>query len=295
MAATRKPEVSGSTQGEFESVPIPAVLERISLILSAFDDPTSCLQVAAIANRSGLPKSTAHRLVNHLLHLGWLRRSSGGYVLGERMRLANSPGNYFDIRSAAAPLLHALQSQSGTVVHLGVLDGSQVVLLDKLGGRDYSSVPTNVGDRLPLHGTALGKAVLAGLTPEHVDELLPTQLDCRTPRTIANRETLHAELARVRGRHGVSYDRGEFAADLCCVAASIRCADGEMAAVSISAYMALETLTRMVPLLRDIAHRTGVRLGRNLQADDGNGRSAAEEVDLTMMRMLNTLTADDWL
>ncbi|GAA3130591.1 hypothetical protein GCM10020255_004220 [Rhodococcus baikonurensis] len=102
------------------------------------------------------------------------------------------------LREAAAPFLHELHQQTGMVVHLTVLDGPDVVDLDKVGGRFAAAIPSRVGGHAPAHCTAGGKAILAWIAPERVDALFGSVLSRSTENTITDINVLHQELSRIR-------------------------------------------------------------------------------------------------
>ena len=138
-----------------------AVIDRISLVLDAFDGPGR-LTLAQIVRRTGLPRSSAHRMLDRLVQLRWLRRSGRDYELGMRLVELGSLAVHQDrLVRAAAPLLGELHRATGLVVHLAVLDGPDVVYLEKVGDRMIAAIPTRVGGRQPAHCTAVGKAILA--------------------------------------------------------------------------------------------------------------------------------------
>jgi DNA-binding IclR family transcriptional regulator len=143
------------------------MVDRFTSIIDAFDDTTVGLSLDQVAARAELPRSTTHRILDHLVRLNWLSHSERGYGLGKRA-LSWGAGDATDLRlrEAAAPVLHDLHVRTGAVVHLGVLDGRDIVHVDKLGS---SAVPSRVGTRAPAHQLALGMAVLAALPPEEVD------------------------------------------------------------------------------------------------------------------------------
>lgn len=146
-----------------------AILDRISLVLDAFDGRES-LGLAEVVLRTGLPRSSAHRMLDRLVQLRWLRREGRSYSLGIRLVELGSLAVHQDrIHAASGEHLHHLYRATGMVVHLAVLDGDDVVYLDKIGGRLAAHVPTRVGGRLRASHTALGKALLAfdgGTEPE---------------------------------------------------------------------------------------------------------------------------------
>lgn len=232
-----------------------SMVERMTLILDLFQGRAVWLTLEEIARSTGLPRSTAHRILDQLVRLDWLEHTSSGYGLGRRaLVLGGGAEDHADLRSAASPYLHDLLLRTGAVVHLGVLSGSRVRYLDKLGGRFAATVPSRVGGTAPAHCTGLGKALLAWLEPEHVDELVGDQLPARTTATISERAALHGELTRIRMRGGLAWERGECFPDIACVAAAVRGPRGPVGAISIvgAADTALE---RVAPLLVDATRR----------------------------------------
>src|ERR1700758_5310325 len=114
-----------------------AVIDRISLVLDAFEGPGR-LTLAQIVRRTGLPRSSAHRMLDRLVQLRWLRRSGRDYELGMRLVGVGSLAVHQDrLVRAAGPLLGELHRATGLVVHLAVLDGADVVYLDKIGDRTF--------------------------------------------------------------------------------------------------------------------------------------------------------------
>lgn len=242
----------------------PSMVERMTLILDAFDGASARLTLEDVSRRTHLPRSTAHRILEQLVRLEWLDHTSHGYVLGRRaLGLASAGNDHTEVRAAAAPYLHELLLRTGAVVHLGVLEGDEVAYLDKVGGRFAVKVPSRVGGRMPAHCTALGKAMLAWLEPEHVDELVGHSLAPRTGSTIADLEGLHGELNRIRARGGLAFERGECYADIACVAAAIRGPEGPVAALSAvgGADMPLE---RVAPLVVNAARAIAAELHPDL-------------------------------
>jgi DNA-binding IclR family transcriptional regulator len=205
-----------------------AVIDRISLVLDAFDGPGR-LTLAQIVRRTGLPRSSAHRMLERLVQLRWLRRSGRDYELGMRLVELGSLAVHQDrLVRAASPLLGELHRATGLVVHLAVLDGPDVVYLEKVGDRMTGALPTRVGARQPAHCTAVGKAILA-----YSDEEAAVDLQARkTKYSIASSSQLAVELAKVRA-HGVAFEREESLPGFGCVAAPIGSPGEAVAAVSV--------------------------------------------------------------
>ncbi|WP_430951184.1 IclR family transcriptional regulator [Rhodococcus sp. 24CO] len=188
-----------------------AVLDRVSLVLDTFDGPGR-LTLAQIVRRTGLPRSSAHRLLERLVSMRWLRRDGRDYELGMRLVELGSLAVHQDrLHTAALPLLHELYRVTGFVVHLGILDGSDVVYLEKIGGRLAAAVPTRVGERRDAPTTALGQALLAFASPQ---------------------STTHPQRARIR-EAGVAFESGSGLAGFSCLAAPIGLPGRAVAAVSI--------------------------------------------------------------
>ncbi|BDT91430.1 transcriptional regulator [Nocardia sputorum] len=138
-----------------------ALLDRLSLVLDAFDGRDS-LGLTEVVSRTGLPRSSAHRMLDRLVQLRWLRREGRNYSLGIRLVELGSLAVHQDrVHAASGEHLQHLYRATGMVVHLAVLDGDDVVYLDKIGGRLAAHVPTRVGGRLPASKSALGKVLLA--------------------------------------------------------------------------------------------------------------------------------------
>jgi DNA-binding IclR family transcriptional regulator len=236
-----------------------AVIDRISLVLDAFDGPGR-LTLAQIVRRTGLPRSSAHRMLERLVQLRWLRRSGRDYELGMRLVELGSLAVHQDrLVRAAGPLLGELHRATGLVAHLAVLDGPDVVYLDKVGDRMADAIPTRVGARQPAHCTAVGKAILAYRDDD-------AQVDLRVRKTkysVATSSQLAAELAKVRA-HGVAFEREESLLGFGCVAAPIGGPGEAVAAVSVCGPM-----NRMMFDQRLIAPVRMTAMGIWRNAEDG--------------------------
>ncbi len=256
-----------------------AVIDRVSLVLDAFDGPGR-LTLAQIVRRTGLPRSSAHRMLERLVQLRWLRRSGRDYELGMRLVELGSLAVHQDrVHRAAMPVLHELHRATGLVVHLAVLDASDVVYLEKVGDRMTAAIPTRVGGRHPAHCTAVGKAILAA-SPEAVLEPFPTDLLPRkTKYSISTTGQLRTELNKVRA-HGVAFDREESLAGFGCVAAAIGNPGEAVGAVSVCGPM-----NRMMFDQRLVAPVRMAALGIWRQIEDGAGRVAPTLQQVRPLRM----------
>ncbi|MFE3542932.1 IclR family transcriptional regulator [Nocardia sp. NPDC059177] len=213
-----------------------SMIERMTLILDTFDGPAPMRTLVDVAERTGLPRSSVHRIIDQMIRLRWLAHAPGGYRLGNRaLELGGLAIEHNEIRDAMGPRLHELCQRTGMVAHLGVLDGPEVLIIDKAVGRSGDNIATRLGGRLPAHCTAVGKALLATLRPSVVELAFPERLPRRTSHTIAHRAELHGELDRVRRHRGVALDREESLLGIVCVAVPIRAGGhGGIAALSLS-------------------------------------------------------------
>ncbi|VEG40950.1 IclR family transcriptional regulator [Mycolicibacterium flavescens] len=243
-----------------------AVLDRVSLVLDAFDGPGR-LTLAQIVRRTGLPRSSAHRMLERLVQLRWLRRNGRDYELGMRLVELGSLAVHQDrLHRAAVPLLHDLHRATGLVVHLAVLDGADVVYLEKIGDGLGAAIPSRVGGRQPAHCSALGKAMLASVTDLDYGTIDLTNR--RTKYSIGSPAQLRTELAKAR-EHGIAFDREEALSGFGCVAAPIGGQGEAVAAVSVCGPM-----SRMMFDQRLVApvRMTAMAIWRN--AEDGPRRVA---------------------
>jgi DNA-binding IclR family transcriptional regulator len=279
----------------------PSMVERMTLILEAFPAPSTRRTLEDVSRVTGLPRSTAHRILEQLVRLEWLDHTGSGYALGGRsLALGGAGAAHLELRSAAAPALHELQVRTSYVAHLAVLEDDRVHYLDKVGGRFAASVPSRVGGRAPAHCTALGRAMLAWLPAEEVDALLPPRLPRPTPQAIGDRDALHVELARIRTRHGIAVERQEACAGIVCVAAAVRGPDGPIGAISVVGDLEL-SLDRVAPLVARAARATTHRLFPELQPAAAPRRRRRGPVarvtagaPVTAIPGVGDLREDDW-
>ena len=230
----------------------PSMVERVTLIMDAFERRTTTLTLEQVTARTMLPRSTAHRILDQLVQVAWLEHTSYGYALGPRaLGFGGQDGSHGEIRAAAAPVLQDLYLRTGLVVHLAVLEEAQIHYLDKLGGPLAAMLPSRVGGRAPAHTTAIGKAMLAWVDPERVDQLSGDRLVRRTERSIGDLAVLHQELGRIRTRNGLAYESGESVRGIACVAAAIRGQRGAVAAISLCGEARKTQLERVAPLVLD--------------------------------------------
>ncbi|HLI54913.1 MAG TPA: IclR family transcriptional regulator [Acidimicrobiales bacterium] len=230
-----------------------SVAARISMLVGAFDANSATLSLGQLTERTGLPKSTVHRMADQLVEYRWLERAPTGYRLGLRFfEVGGLVSSRTHLRERALPFLQDLQVATGHAVHLGILESRDVVILEKLWGHGSAKLPTRVGGRMPAHATAAGKALLAFAPDKAIDDLIAGGLERRTGRTIVVPELFRQELATVRTAHW-ALETEENVPGLRCVAAPIRGSGRAIAAVSVSGPVHKVEVSRVVPHVRRAA------------------------------------------
>ena len=150
-----------------------SVLERAFRILGAYSPADRELTLAEMTRRTGIPKPTVHRLAGELLALGLLEGERGVYRLGMRMfELGQLVPLQRDLREEALPFMQDLFEATHETVHLAVLDGTEVLYIEKISGHRRVAAGSRIGGRLPAHCTAVGKAIIA-VSPPGVLERCP--------------------------------------------------------------------------------------------------------------------------
>lgn len=212
-------------------------VDKAFSILKAFgSDNRGALGVSEIARRTGLSKSTSFRLLSMLEHNGVITRVGTGYRVGSLLSTIGTSDRspaHDSLRDALTPSLIDLYERTRQTVHLAVLQGTEIVYLNKLHGSHPAHSPSRIGGHAPAYATAIGKVLLAW-SPESTDQTLGAPLEAWTENTIVDSDRLLAELEGIR-RTGVGFDRGESLRGLSCIAAPIVGRSGRpVAAFSIS-------------------------------------------------------------
>lgn len=238
-----------------------SMIERMTLVLDAFDATTPRLTLAELTERTGLPRSTTHRILDQLVALRWLEHSGHSYVLGMRaLELGGLAVAHHELRQAASPVLAELHQRTGAVATLAVLDRKDVVFVERHGRGLPSDTVTRVGGRAPAHATAAGKAMLAWLDDRTLTALYGERLGSRTHRTITSLDALRTDLAQVRSRHGVAFDREELTLGAVAVAAPLRGTGRASGAIQLAGDPRKVSLERLAPYVQEAARKVSREL-----------------------------------
>lgn len=239
-----------------------SVIGKVQLMLECFDVEEDHLPLSELMRRTGLAKGTVHRIAQDLVAWGLLERVGHSYRLGLRLfELGQAVPRQRIVREAAQPYMEDLFAATREVVHLGIVDGVDVLYLEKLIGHRTAESPSRTGGRMPLYCTAIGKALLAFSRSEVRERVMEHGLRPLTPYTIVVPAVLCAQLDRVRAT-GLAYEREESAHGLGCVAAPVFGPGGHLvAALSVAAPLPRYHPRRLIPAVRTTAAALSEALG----------------------------------
>ncbi|WP_245900124.1 IclR family transcriptional regulator [Geodermatophilus normandii] len=239
---------------------------RALAVLDAFDASAPRLTLTEIAERSGTPLTTAHRLLAELTEWGALaRRADGRYEIGRRLwDLGLLAPVSLELRQVAAPFLLDVHTATRDTVHLAVRDGLSALYVERISGRESVPVVSQVGSRLPLHATGVGKVLLAAAPDDVVAEALAAPARA-TRHTVVEPARLRRELTEVR-RRGWARTAEEMSLGTLSVAVPVRVERGGgtvvAAALGIVVPSHRRDLPRLVPVLEVAARGIGRALAR---------------------------------
>ena len=248
-------------------------------VLSLFTAERPALPFNDIVEALGLTKSTAFRILATLEQLGYLDHdpATRRYRPGLKVfQLGFAALSGLELQQLARPLLERLALELNETASMAVLQGADIVYVDRIRNRAIVGVVLGVGSHLPAHCTSLGKVLLADLTEAELQERLShANLARMTDHTIVDRAELLAELAEIR-RYGYAISDQELAAGLSGVAAPIHDRTGRVvAAINISGPTATLGRARLeqaiMPAVVDTAVRISLALGYTPRPDAGRG------------------------
>jgi DNA-binding IclR family transcriptional regulator len=252
-------------------------LDRAVQVLELLADSEGPLGLADVCERMDLHKSTAHRALMVLERTGLIERTpENRFRLGLKLyELGSRAVEQIDLRARVHPWFRRLSAQVGETVHLGVLQRTCVVYLDKVEPNNRRVwLDSRIGASNPVYCTAMGKAILAFLPPEEAAAIIARIRFVRyTPRTLCTAEALQRSLERVR-RRGYAIDDEEVECGVRCIGAPILNDSGRpVAAVSVSGPSSRITqqsvpgiAERLLRCCREISASLGTRERRRIAA-----------------------------
>jgi DNA-binding IclR family transcriptional regulator len=257
---------------------VPALARGLD-ILELFLGTDGELTAPEVGARLHLPRSTAYELIQTLVSHGYLERGDGArtFRLGPRtLELGNAYGSGIDLVREARAAVTRVTERTGETSHAAVLSGTEIFYVARAESTHAVQMMSAVGQRLPAHATALGKALLASLSEQEVRTRYGVQtLVPLSSRTITAFSQLEAEL-RLTRESGLAWDDCESNESVRSVAASATDRKGLLFAVSVdvpTVRWSLEAATRFAQVVRQEADLLSMRLG----ASRGEANRSFEE------------------
>jgi IclR family KDG regulon transcriptional repressor len=247
--------------------PVKSLVKALH-ILNALGDRSGGLGITELSGAVKAPKSTVHRLVATMESSGYVVFDplTSKYALGNRVaRLGEQLSQQTPLLTFGVPTLEKLTRECHEASHLAILQETEVVYISQEESREPVRISFGMGHRAPAHCTALGKALLAGLSNDRIAALYKNskKLDRLTPHTRTKLEDLFSDIAIVR-REGIAYDAEEYMPGLCCMAAPVRDFSSRIvAAMCVSMFKHKWTPARKA-LLRSALSRSSGELSEKL-------------------------------
>jgi DNA-binding IclR family transcriptional regulator len=259
---------SRASAGKTPSVPS---VERGLAVLELLATTRKGLTVPELSRRLSLPKSSTHALILTLERCGYLHRNaaSGRYSFGFKIfNLANMALTAVNVRTQAAPFLRELMQDTRLTVHMAVVEQYHVVLVDKVEPPGLLRLATWIGQRMDMHCTAVGKALMAHLPDEEFEKYLATQPRPRyNENTLVSSRKLREQRDLIR-RLGYSSEDEEGEVGFCCIGAPVFDHAGKIAAaISVAAptgQMMREQSAALIAKVKDTAANISQTLGHRL-------------------------------
>jgi IclR family pca regulon transcriptional regulator len=234
-------------------------LARGLSILESFDAAIPIMGIAELARKTSLPKSTVHRLIQTLCALRYVipDGTSNKYMLGPKvLDLGFTVLSSLDIRDVAAPYLRMLSKSSGETVNLAILDGWQLVYVERMKTQQIVNINLHIGSRLELYNTSMGRVLGAFRSEDWLSEYLEYLNNIPEARKyILQGGKIFREILADVKKKGYAINNEELAPSLRSVAAPVKNREGKVVgAVNIavsSGFFSLERLKKelLPPLL----------------------------------------------
>lgn len=260
--------------GKSDQALVQSVMRALDIV-EVLAESKKSLGVTQIAKLTGLYKPTAHRLLNTLVHAGYVQQESGesDYKLGMKiLKISSLVLERQDIRELARPYLKKLSDSIKEIAHLAIMDVNEVVYIDKVENNEQTiRIFSSVGNRSPMHCTGLGKVLLAGLSDSEVKAIVAQKgLKKYTDNTITNLNHLKQELERIRER-GYGFDEMEHELGVWCVASPVFDRFGRtIAAISVttpSIYISDDRKRMLAHEVVNVTRELSMRLGYTKKED----------------------------
>lgn len=239
-------------------------VEKVLDILEVCLNQEGEIGITSLADLSRLNISTAHRISSILVKRGYLKHEQrrGQYSLGLKfLEFSTAIKGRMRTKEIARRFLEKLHKAVAESVNLAILDSNEVVYIDQIESNQSLRIFTQVGNRVPLHSTGMGKIFLAHMREEEMDFLISKGLGSYTDNTVTDPNQLKKQLV-IAKREGVAYDEEEMEIGVKCVASPVKDWNGNVvAAVSVSGPSPRLSTKRMREL-RPLVKSCGLEISR---------------------------------
>lgn len=235
-----------------------STLSRVIRILETFSSERAEMTVSEIARRSGLHVATTSRLIEQLVGFRLLQRTPNrGVRTGVRLwELAYRASPTLGLREAAMPFMEDLHAVIGHHTQLAILEGAEVLFIERLAAPGAVINYTRIAGRLPLHASSSGLVLLAHAPAELCEQVTSKPLKTYTSATISDPRTLRAVLTDVR-RQGYAFCPGHIHPDATGIAVPLRDPAGNVGAALAVIVPNDETAFAKIPALQATARGIG--------------------------------------
>jgi IclR family transcriptional regulator, acetate operon repressor len=236
----------------------PSVVDRVFCVLESCAGSSHSLTLVDLVDRTGLPKTTLHRVCWKLVELGMLTHADDGFRIGTKLfALGSMNPDLRRLRASAMPYLHQLVDLTGWATNLAVASDHRVLIVEEVYGGQAGSMQRMVGARLPLHATAIGKALLAGYDQHQLDALVGSRLlRPYTSTTVVRPNLLQDQLEAIR-QTGVAFSHEEWSTGTSGVASPVMVNGVVVAAIAVVGPPGEAGLRQRAPFVRSAAGRLG--------------------------------------
>ncbi|KAF5045338.1 Transcriptional regulator KdgR [anaerobic digester metagenome] len=242
-------------------------VERASLIIKLLAKKESPMKLTEIADELDINKSTIHGIIKTLKYHGFIDqdKETQKYRLGMYLvELGNIVTKSLDIRIITSPIIAEVCEKLSETVHIGMLDGYEVVYVDKKESNQSMRIFTTIGAKKPAYSTGVGKAMLAYIDEENINSYLPNNLEKVTKNTIIDKKVLLEELKSIR-EEGIAFDNEENIEGLTCISAPIFDSIGRVKySISVSGpsiRMTEQKIKKAIVVVKDAANKISEEFG----------------------------------
>ena len=251
---------NGPTAARFEQLTELGATGKAFSVLEAVSANPAPISMAGIIRVTGMTKPTAHRIVNLLIDIGFLERHGLGMGLIEGARLvalAHRTLRAAAPRSLRHSILQGLSDETEETSNYGILNGGEIIYLDRVEAKWPLGLRFDAGSRVPAHCTAIGKLLLSRLSEDEVVARLRIMPKSRyTEKTMTDTDALMKALRKIR-ETGIGTDNQEFMHGVVCQAVPVITEDGKcLGGIAISApeaRMTLDDARAFVPQMKAAA------------------------------------------